>query len=131
MNTIYGYYKLDLTCEQFDAWMDRMISQLLQNNSNMNGLPTQSFDDYQSGGPVGVSPLTGIIDGEHRIIGVGYYDNDVSRCWIVAANNGHGIFFDAAPTIVTELGLAYNELTKEVYDPVTNTVFVNLMNFIN
>lgn len=127
MNIVYGYYKLNVNCDQFDNLMDRMISRLMQNNTSVNGLPTQKYDDFQSAGPAGVvSPLTAVVDGSDRIVGLGFYENDMSRCWIVAANNGHAIFFDCLPTLVTHLGLSYDEKTKRVFDPVTNVEFLQL-----
>lgn len=120
MSFIYGHFKLEMTCEEFDQHIDQLVTKLTQENAgNLTGTPTYDFDQYRENLPAELALLSTEIEGVGaKVVGASYTNPfEFNRMYMVAAKNGLILFLDATPESIESLGFKYDYATKSIVNP--------------
>ncbi len=114
MKILYGHYELNMSCDEYDVFLQYLRERVMRIlGFGMSGIPIFTLDEYNTTTAVGFA-LLGNSD-KTEIIGVAYKTGELSRVWVVPVADGkHALFIDGYPTIVSELGLTYDDTTKSV-----------------
>lgn len=124
MKILYGHYELNMTCDEYDVFLQYLrdhVGCIL--GFGLSGIPIYTLDEYNASSSVGFALLGNSTKTE--IIGVAYKTSELSRVWVIPVADGkHALFIDGMPTIVSELGLNYDDKTKVVTCPAHNNKVV-------
>lgn len=127
MSFTYGHFRLEMTCQEFDNHVGKIIAQLAEQNSgNLTGTPTYNFDQYRENLPPDLSLLS--IDVPNygtKVCGVAFTNPmEFQRMYMVADSEGFVMFLDADPEYITGLGLKYDRKAKTIIDPATGKIIL-------
>lgn len=122
MNMLYGYYKLNMNCEDYNLMLERMKNDLLLNDKTGLGVPIIDHAAYIENAPEGLK-LLGL---NERVVGLGFKNANWDRVWILPFENGHGIYFDGYPDIATNLGFKWDAAKKQLLHPNSLQVVLQL-----
>lgn len=120
MKILYGHYELAMSCTEYDVFLQALREHVMRIlGFGLSGIPIYTMDEYQKTNTVGFSLLGNAEKSE--IIGIAYKTSELSRVWVIPVADGkHALFIDGYPSIISELGLVYNEATNQVLSPANN-----------
>lgn len=131
MSFIYGHFQLDMTCQEFDTHIGKVITDFAERDAgSLKGTPTYNFDQYREQLPPDLCLLsTDVPNVGNQIVGLSYTNQfEFQRMYMVADEGGIVLFLDAEPSYVEGLRLKYDPVEKTIIDPATNKVI--LRNFV-
>ena len=124
MSLVYGDYNLDMNCAEYDILLQSLREMAMKSLVNtMGGMKIYSLAEFKSNGVVGFSLIGD--DNKQAFIGVCYRTSDLSRIWFVpTADDRHTMFIDGSPDIVENMGLIYEEHTKNIISPANDNKII-------
>lgn len=131
MSFIYGHFQLNMTCEEFDQHVGKVITEFTERDAgSLNGTPTYNFDQYRENLPADLCLLsTNVPDVGSQVCGLSYTNPmEFQRMYMVADKNGIVLFLDADPSYITGLRLKYDYKNKTIINPANGKVV--LENFV-
>lgn len=119
MKILYGHHELSMDKTEYDIFLQSLQARVMSIlGFGMTGIPLYTVKDYQTTNSVGFALLS--TEDKAQIIGVAYKTSELSRVWCLTENDKNVLFVDGYPTIVEELGLVYDDSSKEVLCPALN-----------
>lgn len=123
MKILYGHHELAMEKSEYDIFLQSLQARVMSIlGFGMTGIPLYTLEEYHNTNAVGFALLSS--SDKTQIVGIAYKTSELSRVWCVVDGDKNILFIDGYPKIVEELGLTYDDSTKQVTCPSLNDKIV-------